>query len=271
MNKRGFSLIELVIAMAVGSVILFAVYQTFNQIQKAALRLDAVLIKDTMIMPLYNQLEKDISAIYVPVPLPAGPAPAQVAPVQASPAKPEEKKELEKIFYTTSKDSGLQELTFITTTPLVGYDEVAPRLVRVTYALKQEPDNVYTLTRTESSQLAYKPEKATPTKSYDIAQGIKKITLTLYVFSEQKKDEKTEYKTVSEWSSEEQFKKIKKHVPDYISLTITWHDAVLRKERNFIIELPIIAQERIAEEKPAGAGPTPTEQAPKLPQKPLGS
>ena len=272
MKKSGFSLIELLIAMAVGSIIMFAVYRTFDQTKKSAQRLDAILQKDNMIAPLYNQLEKDCTAIYVPLsayPPKKEQQPAQQPPVKPAPAKPEEApKLLEKIFYSTSKSSLLQELSFITTTSLLGYNETSPHLVRVTYAVKPEVENLYTLMRSESTQLAYKPEKESTVKSYEIVNNIKNISVKYYARPVSEKEEESEYKVFKEWSSEEQFKKIKRRIPDYIEFTIVWWDQALQKEYDFVIELPIIAQEKEEEKKaekaqapqppPAGAKPPTT-------------
>ena len=236
MNHSGFSLLELVIALLISSMMALALYQTFHQTQKTVMHVDAFIQRNVFVTLLYNQLDKDISSIFVP-----HSAYSQESS-KKSDKKNEEKASLEKIIYAQSEQGHLKELSFITTSALIGYNEIAQRLIRVTYVLKSEANDLFTLMRTESTQLEYGPEKPLNVNSYVIAEHIKNFSITFYVSSSQQ--EKSEYNKISEWSSGEQFKKMKRRVPDYIEISVVWYDTELKKDHSFNYIFPIIAQER---------------------------
>ncbi|CAN5167534.1 hypothetical protein BH09DEP1_BH09DEP1_1970 [soil metagenome] len=205
MNKLGFSLIELLVAKMIASILGVMLFAAFYQINRFVPVIDN---KTTIIekAALVNaQLEKDFAGIIVPnefyVRQPKEKQPQEKKQNDADAKKDAEqkkkkaeqesdgdekkKKPFEKIFYSVNKSGMLDQLSFITTSSLQVYwgsksGSAKPRMVRVLYKLKEEPGTKegkksYSLIRKETPKLEFEDiEKA---QEYVLATHIKSLTM----------------------------------------------------------------------------------------------
>ncbi|MDQ5940319.1 MAG: hypothetical protein QG632_45 [Candidatus Dependentiae bacterium] len=186
-----FSLIELLIALALSAVIMIGMVQGNRNAAYLLREAQALLIVNRQVALLYNQLERDVTAAIVyqkPIPYP----PAKARPKKkegekqeektAPPQPPEEqastgaeKGKVEKNKFVSSCvleafDEGVykvgtkkwqqtKRLSFITTTPLEVYEQEHERSVRVGYELVYDKTmstpqkSVYTLYRLQTDEL----------------------------------------------------------------------------------------------------------------------
>ena len=145
-NKSGFSLLELIIAIAISALLSIALYQAFEQTRKSVVGIDRVIESDEALLLFYDQLDKDISAIFVPKIIFDSDF-AKASPDRQDKDKPDKDKQesgakkinIEKIFLYQAKDSQLSFFTFITTHALSNYNKPSAQIARVTYSLIEEP------------------------------------------------------------------------------------------------------------------------------------
>lgn len=259
LRTRGFTIIELVIAITLASLLMIAVYRAFNQINRTAIHIES-LFDYTQVMPLvYNQLEKDISAAFVPLRgYPPEEKKEEKKPtdmlITGTATAPEVKpKKIEKVFYSTNDHESLKLMTFISTNPLLGYGQIAPRIVRVTYRLvpDKNSENLFILTREESTDLSAQALDKN-TRGYEILRDLKTIKVRFWGIKEEeqekkdnKKEEKKkkEYVEFTEWGTDEQQKKTKKLVPNFVMLDGVVWDNKRKREQQFSFMYEIFAHE----------------------------
>ena len=224
MNKPGFSLIELMIAVGIASVLGVLLFAALDQIRKLVPVVDTITQVYESAALVNMQLERDLSGVTAPTEFYARQKkeapPAQ--PIQkkkeeeskknqqaknAAEVKPPEPppKPFEKLFYGTAKGDNFEQLTFITTNPLQVYwsakaGAAKPRMARILYTLKEEKNTVpglpksYSLVRQESKNLNYEALNKEETKAQEqiLAQGIKSaaIEYTAVLVDETEKKEK---------------------------------------------------------------------------------
>jgi len=66
MKTPGFTLLELIIAMAISSMLAIALFSSFYQINKTSALVEQTISIDMRAAILQNLLEKDISGVFVP-------------------------------------------------------------------------------------------------------------------------------------------------------------------------------------------------------------
>jgi prepilin-type N-terminal cleavage/methylation domain-containing protein len=255
--KRGFSLIELVVALLISSLLTLSLFQLLQQTRKAVRRITNVIAIDEPFIALYNQLEKDITGMFAPN-----------SSVEAyrekdkkekaekdekkaekkeekSQEKPEPKKELKPIKDVFVLDAKKEQIfwSFITTGGLQVLDSEGtivpqPALKRVVYMLEKDPQRpdvyrfMYRFSALNLDLNAFKGADFTP--SYELISGIKRleIELTLFEIPEKteaappgKKEQPAPEKkqplkpaTVKEWQEEEIWKKYKTLIPAYVKI-----------------------------------------------------
>lgn len=260
-QSSGFSIIELMIALVISSMLTLLLYQSFSQSQRSARNNNSVLDVVTVMPIAYNQLEKDLSTIFVPArvfkdlarqaqkknnsSIPAG------QPVGESTDK-KPKEPFKEIFVCTLKEKNLQLLSFISTHSLALYNTVLPHAVRVVYrlvSLADRPD-LFSLVRQETTKLdmplaKFKEEKI---REYDLIRGVKEVKVELLVpekpaeeQQEQSKEKTTKnpqpqqpkkYKTLTAWDTTEG-EKPEYLIPAYINVTGIFVDLATDREYPF--------------------------------------
>jgi len=191
--SRGFSLIEILVAVMISSMLSLVLYRSLAQTQ-SMVRQVTELIEDTSdLIPLYTQLEKDLAGSLVmdekststaQEGAPQKPA-ADQGPRASGPNK-----EKQKLFFQGKQEGGhFGSLTFLTTTAFTVFDEIAPPLLTVTYRLEQQQDTASPRFRLVREQAPYKAEKD--------ATGSSKVAGRAYVVAENIKELRVSYVPVA--------------------------------------------------------------------------
>ncbi len=236
MNKQqGFSVIELVMVMAISAIMMTILLQIYNQVTRNMLRVERFVFEDTQVLTLKNRLSKDfagLSAVWF-TQAELQEKQAAIDPVKNPPSK--EKKKSSKYFYSVNKDGHLDTLTFITTNALQSYGTSKNRFVRIVYRVEKDPVNK-DLLRLMRKEIAMPTENIDEEslkqgKFYELVSGVKSLEMTYQLidkvalqqqeFSEKtkaessdslqkKEDKKPIIRPVTQWVEAEDKKKSKK-------------------------------------------------------------
>lgn len=280
--KRGFILIEVLIAAAIASIIGAALFASLYQVTRIASVVDNYASVWTRAAIMHRQMERDLLGTFIPLAAEkkeekkeqsqekqAQEKQAKEAP---SPQEKKERKRVTHVFYGINKDTMLDTLTFITDNPMQSYwsskaGKPKPRIARVVYRLVQEKNqkNSYTLFRQEGSDLYYDAYKQGGTKEireYPMIEGIKQMTVS-YGFIEkeeqkkekdkneqEKKPKKIKYKTSKEWKKEDEQKKNEKkdekaqtiELPAFVLISVALWDEQKTRTVPFEFKIPLVAQ-----------------------------
>ena len=246
--KRGFSLLELVIALSMAALISLSLFQLLTTTRKSVRRINNVIEVDVPFMAFYNQIEKDVLGMF---------APRSAIQWYAKKEKTEKgDQSLLPAFALDGKQDSLY-LSFITTGGLSVLEKdgsliPTPAMKRVAYLLERDPARpgvmrlMYRFSGTQLSAQALKQAQFSP--SYELITGIKnfEIECTLIEMVEKKKadtkSKETAKKTstvLKDWNEEEIWKKYKSLIPAYIRLKGTILDlAGLEYPFDMLIRIP---------------------------------
>lgn len=274
-KQPGFSLLELVIGMAVSTILISITFTIYNQISKAAQSIQRVTSSDTKIMILQDRLQADLNGIS-----PLWFTKEEYDKIKAAKKDAKDSQEAKQsqpeaqginFFYSENKQGNdkLNYFTFPTVNAMQMYGTTNQRFVRVVYALEQDPkkENLLRLRRKEIDQISSEFDKAAIQQSgtfYDIATNITNCTVT-YEFIDQPKHkkgngakEKSTHETIKpaklasvpDWGivkEQEKKDKYKPPLPEFIKLKITFAQEQTTEEKqyelNFVI--PIDATNKI--------------------------
>ena len=229
MKQKGFTLIEILVAFAIGTMLAGILFTSFFQSNQASQIIDNVIDSNITAATLIHQITKDVSGAFVPVsvqllqeqreqekkrakdtPEASGKqgaektAAAKKGTGQSSEKKKQKLPKIEKIFYSSLKDNNLDVLTFITNNPLQPYwsptaqgsvaKKPTVKLVRVVYRLVPEGTEKplsYKLLRQESETLDFnKFALGGNIRAFEVANNIKTIkTEYSILIPEEKLDE----------------------------------------------------------------------------------
>jgi prepilin-type N-terminal cleavage/methylation domain-containing protein len=215
-KANGFSLIEVVIGIAISSIISIILFQSFSQTYKTIKTIDNMIFMDRRVCVLQNQLDKDITTIFIPEQL--------------------NHEKLERYFYSQNNQKQLKEFTFITTNVLQVYQSASPRIVRVTYQLREnkKDSNEYSLFRKESTNLVFGAEK--DAIEYELTDYIKDFSIEFGQIEVSKakgnaQEQKPEIKIVKEWTPKEPDLKSGEtyKIPKFVLIKISLWDGALHK------------------------------------------
>ncbi|HBR70698.1 TPA: hypothetical protein DIC20_01285 [Candidatus Dependentiae bacterium] len=256
--KSGFTLIELIVALAITAGISILLFQVYNQSMRLLTRVDSVVSTGMKINSFYDRLEKDFSGAFIPLigdlelakrvlekheglvrtqqvrQQEQGKDGAQkTAKVQSQKVKPVTLGDIQvkRSFVCKQKNERLSQVSFITCNPLEVYKQIKPRIARVTYSLESDPlqKGQYKLIRKESKKLnlgAIKEERG-----FVLLNHIKSFRLELLATeppeekeekkATQKKEEKSADKKTSE-VKKEQKEEIKEEKPRPLKSYTEW-------------------------------------------------
>ncbi|HEV2600967.1 MAG TPA: prepilin-type N-terminal cleavage/methylation domain-containing protein [Candidatus Babeliales bacterium] len=295
--KQGFNLIELLIAMAIGSMLAIIITQSYSTMNQSVQIIDNIIDFDARIGIVTAQIKQDISGACIP------PRVQQERMKKMEQKKPDQKensiKPLSHIFYATENNKQFQLLTCITNNPLQLYwsssiGSAKPRLVRVVYRLKPEPLNrvkpSFILVRQEATTLdfdLFAEGNEQKIREYELINNIKEMSceyLTAVQKEEPKQDiqkkdaaptapqtsQPIEYKSSFSWNQEEQWQKDTGNeqlllIPNIIVVAITLWDNQQKSTKSYQFPITIIpdvqqlpAVQKNKNEKPASTpGGTP--------------
>lgn len=208
MIHRGFTLIELIISLAIAAIVSLALTTMLNQSYASQKKLESLSHLYSRATLLFTQLERDLMGATIPIEnilaLETKDTKKENSPKQAEIQQVEKKesdeplyKSVDKVFYYTRTNNQIF-FSWITRNPLQLYwgrsvGVARPRIARVMYRLEPDPKDksLFKLMRSEGFDLTYTPyEKHTDQKykGYTLVNDIKSIKITCVAVQE-KKDE----------------------------------------------------------------------------------
>jgi len=208
--KKGFTVIEIVLAVFLTTLLSLSLFQLLNQARKAVKRITTVIEVDTPLIAFYNQVQKDVTGMFAPASSLDFYTDEEAAAARekdeekffGTPKKKEEKpkptgKPIERVFDLEVR-SDYFFWSFITTGGIQqldsdGVSAPVPLIRRVAYLLEpdqQRPGLYKLLYRFSSTVLEVEPFKAAQfTPSYELMHGIRTLSIELNLFEEQPEDE----------------------------------------------------------------------------------
>lgn len=241
-NMYGFTLIEIVIAIAISAMLSYSLFFVFYQVQKSVNVVERLISNDSAILIFQNQFEKDITGAFIPQhwfleeqkSLPSG--------LKEQKPQQQQQQKIEKVFSVETDKNIITNITFITCNPLQTYDNYKPRVVRVEYQLKPAENDSYILSRKESLELDIKKFKDTKDASFDLLARIKEFSF-VFIYpvekeqqgSRDKKKKDIELKEAISWPlKEDKDAKTKLPLmPKFIKLKIVLFDINYQREDTF--------------------------------------
>lgn len=291
MHKKGFSLLEVMLALVISSGIMIGLMQSYRSAERYLRRTNAVIRLNRSACLLFNQLERDFTTAYM------GPflSDEKITPTtaQAQPNQKEKPKEQLNVFTAVSyediryrKAEHVAELfksvSLINTGPLTIAHEHRIRLVRVVYELVEDkkmsrgPEQPrYTLTRKETYNLrnneakeqlknSEQPTKFNEVRSHVIARNVVNLFVS-YLFLQNDKKSTKPGMPVEDLRLADTKKNKEKltSLPYLVEVECTLEDADEQMQGTYRESFPIIAYSLPPPEKPASQGKPGTEEAKK--------
>lgn len=263
--KSGFSLIEVLVASAVASMLTIALFLSWGQVQKSVIKVDNTISINDRILLLQRQFEQDFMGICLPISRPYTKPEKEeaVAPAAGDEKKP---KVVERVFYaTTQTGDNLETLTFLTNNPMQVYwsdraGGVRPRIARVQYTLKKDETKKektvsYTLYRQEKYTLDlddFTKEGKDGVRSYALISGIKELKLTYWQEVQTKKEgegDKNKPKIVKDikkiaiWDLEKEKPNkdvFTRPIPIMIKIELSLWDMQKKKAHAYVAMIPVL-------------------------------
>ncbi len=262
--KAGFTLIEVLIATAIASILGASLFFSFYQTDKMVTYLtDYVDIFSAAIL-VDHQLSKDVAGAFIPVQaIPPKKKPKQKqqqGQTQEPPEKEEQQQKkpiLKDPFMSQNRGSNMSMFSFITNNPMRIFwgkksGEPKPSIARVVYTLQEDKTapkdkQRFILYRQEGSDLNLAPykKKEGSFERYQIADNIKACTLKFVVGvePEEGKEGSIEFKTFNDWQLGQGEKDLRSKVkiPDEVTMHLTLWDSRQLQDRSFAFTIPIAA------------------------------
>jgi len=270
--KHGFTLIEVLVAATLASLLSIALFLSWGQIQRAAVSADNTMSIGDRLMVLQRQFEQDFMGTCVPISRPytkptseeetAKPAEKPSANLNEKTEQKEKPKPVERVFYASTQANDLLDtVTFLTNNPMqVYWSERAggarPRIARVQYTLKKdaikgEKNVSYTLSRQEANTLdpdRFSKDADNKIRSYDLITGIKELKLTYWqeVQVEKEGEKPKEAEKPKEGEKPKEEKPASKIVKD-IKKVAVWDLSKEKPPKNtFIRPIPIMIKVEVS-------------------------
>lgn len=274
--KKGFTLIELIIALFLGSLISVSAYQMLSRIQKSARDITGTIENDLPIPTFYNQVERDLLGIVIPpvYKKKESQTKTEISEIIGTLEKAlekrrgksvvEKKTEFEKIdmkdlFVSESGDNKFF-MSFITTggiklIPSGGKDKIEPLIKRISYSLESDPtrENQFRIVYQQSENLDLSAVQSQDTvNKYEIISNIKSVKPTYWVYENpsKKENEKEDAKSsdkpklvkLDSWDPKEIEKKYNTQVPAFIDLELElfdYNEPEIAYKLNFEYNIPV--------------------------------
>ncbi|MBN1549285.1 prepilin-type N-terminal cleavage/methylation domain-containing protein [Candidatus Babeliales bacterium] len=229
--RRGFTLIEIVIGLALSSLLAAALYSSLFQTQRTQSLVDSFSELDSSLLLIMHQLEHDFAGAVV-----------FCEPKKQTKKEADKTKTLKQQFFGACHDDTFSIVTFLSTNPLSRYAVTTPRLVRIAYRLKKNQGNgLYSLMRQESDNLHWFSQREEEQPKPILLSGAIEVLSLDYIVTDTS-GEKSEVKTYREWNSDAE-KKDKKQpdvaTPSYIGITLTMRDSVTSRSETVSCKFPI--------------------------------
>ena len=207
--KKGFSVFELLMVMAVSSIILTNLFQIYNQASRNMRRVDRFVFEDTQILALRNRLEKDVAGMSSVWFTQKTLETKQLTEGKKMPAPENIKRN--QFFYSKNNQDQFDYLTFVTTSPMHVYGQTQECFTRVVYKLEEDKKNkkLFRLMRKEIESATEDIDEKTLSKGtfYEVVDGISRFKVS-YTFIDKKavkerlknkESDKKVIRVVSQW------------------------------------------------------------------------
>lgn len=193
MNKHlkfGFTLIEVIIAMMISTMLMSAAFMIYNQINKSIIMTQKTSDIDTKLMILHDRLQQDFNGIS-PIWFNKQEPKDKNTETQTNNNKPEK----HRLFYSENKDNRLHFFTFATTNAMQVYGNEPKRFVRVIYYVQAEPnqEHVFRLMRKEIDNVTANLDKKVLLETgtfYVIAKNIQHCSVSFEFINQPKHKDK---------------------------------------------------------------------------------
>ncbi len=277
-NRQGFTLIEVLIATAIASILMGSLFFAYGQMSKTFyFTRNYIDLYDSAIL-IQQQLQKDIAGAFIPAQA-VTPKKEQKKPGQtAQPAQKDEplkkdekgakdektkvaqsddtpkKKIVKDPFLSKNAQKQMQMLTFITNNPMRVYvsaksGQYKPAIVRVVYTLEKDPASskdkpLFILYRQESIELQLAPylKSETAIERYPLVHNVVSCKLAFEAL-DSKEDGATEIVKFSDWrigdDSEDVRSKVK--LPTMVNVTLVLTDDNHNQEKEFTFACVVMA------------------------------
>lgn len=271
-NKSGFTLIEILVASAIASLLLGSLFLAYGQINKIFyFTRNYVDLYDTAIL-VQQQMQKDLAGAFIPVQAVSQKKESKKSEkLPEAPKKDDKKVHDEKLktvpkeeeapkkrlikdpFMSKNAQGNMQLLTFITNNPMRVYvsstsGQHKPSVVRVVYALEKDPatpkDNPrFILYRQESTQLELAPyvKEKSSIERYPLAHNIVSCKCIFEALQEENGD--TQVVTFSDWRIGDDPKDLRSKVklPAIVNVTFVLIDDRNNQEKEFAFACVLMA------------------------------
>ncbi len=272
--RRGITLIDVLIALAIGSVLTLLLYGALAQTSRVVRFVDALTGITTDLLFAGDRLSKDIQGAFVPIQGQLEKSSERKEEAQkkegaqdgAQKEKTDDKQKKERmtdVFIVNDLSKGVRNakvlLTFISSNPLIVYGESTPRVVRVVYMLEpnKEDSNLFELIRYESLELPLKTFKEHQAKKsvrgYPLLTRIRQIAVTAIARKTESEEEKKEKAKKQETDlkdkkAKEEKKKKERKPPEWERVS-TWNDEERIKEKKSIVPESILIKGVMLDER----------------------
>ncbi len=259
--KKGFVLLEIMISIAISSMIGVIIFNSFSQINRAIKIADKIINFSSQETLIIQQLEHDLSGAFVPIifenmqknvekETKTKSTPTKKTIIEETKTTTETKEVLfKKGFYSEKNDSNTSLLTFITSNPLKNnYDDNQIRIARVTYRLKKKKSDLFTLFRQETTELSLEKEEKNK-NNYEMIDNIKSFSVTFTVIKKENDDKKADKKTTYETWSSNQTEKTNRSIPDYASISLIIYNQKTKQSKKISFRCNLLNNDLYADKK----------------------
>jgi type II secretory pathway pseudopilin PulG len=199
--KKGFTPLEIMIALAISTLLGGLLMQSLYQLTNTLTRVDQISALDMRVIVFKNLLEKELSGAFVPKLVPLEKEAQKTELVNKNSEKKEEKKTVtpEKAFYSQNSNGQLGLLTFITSNPLTVYNMAKAHSARIVYTVVPDKGmpGAFALMRKEIPDSMQKEYESS--KGFVVIAGIKSLTVEFLASPEpdNNKEQKTQEKEIN--------------------------------------------------------------------------
>ena len=206
--RKGFGLLEVVLSLAISSILVVVLLQSTSQMNKIYQKIVAISGVDRSLTLIQQQFDRDFSGIFMPeITLETeqqrddSEGQEDIKPQEAkTDTQKEEPKEvrLPQAFFSKNDGAGnCVQFTCITTNPVAVYNQPTQRMVRVVYTLEPNVHDAQTfvLLRQQSDQLDFKKftqEGSGAVRKYMVADGIKSLKIDFMIPKPQEEKKETD-------------------------------------------------------------------------------
>lgn len=242
--RAGFTLVELLVATFVASLLLGLLFTVYAQVRSGTTRFDAFTQQHTSLALLESIVVRDVSGACVPLSVLYD---GQQKKEKKSVEQGEQPKTITAIFKAVATDKLTHSFTCITNNQLASYrikgmGKPKPWFLRISYKLENDTKvkGTYRLMRQEAVDL----QETSSAPWYELVSGIKQFELTFVSYEEQEGEQKTWKMTKhQEWNSDDNDPEDEKnYLPDLIVIRVVFARRSSFTGQTYECVIPLLAK-----------------------------